>query len=199
MLRDALGFHPESPRLDDDFRKRLGECIRVDVPAWTFLAIDYHLDWIQIAFLLDTNPDLKHGDPFLKPERGDINKDQEDIDLLIAFEGKEGSQAVTHLVLIEAKAYLPWSNEQLRSKARRLKEIFGADGGRHDAVKPHFVMMTERLSGKIDPCSWPDWMKICGDIPWLQYSLPSRTKVTRCTDSGTNCKNGTHLRLDLVP
>ncbi|MCE2519553.1 MAG: hypothetical protein J4G15_06980 [Alphaproteobacteria bacterium] len=47
--------------------------------------------------------------------------------------------------------------------------------------------------------SWSDWIKNGGDIPWLQYSLPPRTMVTRCTDSGRNYKNGTHLRLDLVP
>ena len=112
------------------------------------------------------------------------------------YEDKDDGRAVTHLVLIEAKAYLPWTNKQLASKAKRLKEIFGDDGKAHDAVKSHFVMMTGRLSGKIDTDSWPDWMSN-GDNPrWLQYSLPTRTKVTRCTDRGRHFKNGSHLRLD---
>ena len=67
MLRDALGFHPETPRLDDGFRKRLGDCIGVDVPECAFLAMDYHLDWIQIAFHLDANPDKSQVIPFPSP------------------------------------------------------------------------------------------------------------------------------------
>ena len=106
---------------------------------------------------------------------------------------------MTHLVLIEAKAYLPWTNKQLASKAKRLKEIFGDNGKAHDAVKSHFVMMTGRLSGKIDTGSWPDWMSNGGNPRWLKYSLPTRTKVTRCTDRGRHFKNGSHLRLDPVP
>ena len=93
--------------LDDGFRKRLGDCIGVDVPECAFLAMDYHLDWIQIAFHLDASPDIDPGRPFPKPDFGDINRDQEDIDLLVAFKGKDAGRAVTHLVLIEAKAYLP--------------------------------------------------------------------------------------------
>ena len=199
VLRDALGLHPETPYLDDGFRKRLRDCIHVDVPERAFLAVDYHLDWIQIAFHLNANPDVEPGHPFPKPDFGDINRDQEDIDLLVAFEGKDGGRAVTHLVLIEAKAYLPWTNKQLASKAKRLKEIFGDDGTAHNAVKPHFVMMTGRLSGKIDPASWPDWMSSGGNLRWLKYCLPTRTKVTRCTDRGRRLKNGSHLRLDHVP
>ena len=199
VLRDALGLNDKTPCLDDSFRKRLRECIRVDVPGRAFLAMDYHLDWIQIAFHLDANPDIEPGHPFPKPDFGDINRDQEDIDLLVAFEGKDAGRAVTHLVLIEAKAYLPWTNKQLASKAKRLKEIFGDDGKAHDAVKSHFVMMTGRLSGKIDTDSWPDWMSNGGNPRWLKYSLPTRTKVTRCTDRGRHFKNGSHLRLDPVP
>ena len=45
---------------------------------------------------------------------------QEDIDLLIAFE----KQAKTHLVLVEAKGGTAWGNDQLRSKASRLQHIF---------------------------------------------------------------------------
>ena len=116
-----------------------------------------------------------------------------------ALQDKDDGRAVTHLVLIEAKAYPPWTNKQLASKAKRLKEIFGDGGKAHDAVKPHFVLMTGRLSGNIDTDSWPDWMSDGGNLRWLTYNLPTRTKVTRCTDRGRHSKNGSHLRLDPVP
>ena len=199
VLRDALGFDVKTPCLDRDFCERLGKCIGVDVPERAFLAMDYHLDWIQIAFHLDANSDIESGRPFLKPDFGDINRDQEDIDLLVAFESKDAGRVVTHLVLIEAKAYLSWTNKQLNSKVGRLCEIFGDDGERHEAVKPHFVLMTGRLSGDIHAVSWPNWMKNSGNPRWLEYNLPARTKVTRCTDGGRPYQKGTHLRLDNVP
>lgn len=199
VLRDALGFHCETPEIDDGFRRRLGKCIGVVVPERVFLAMDYHLDWIQLALYLAANPVLECGEPFPKPEFGDINRDQEDIDVLIAFEDEDCSQTVTHLVLVEAKAYLPWTNRQLDSKAERLQEIFGDGGKAHESVKPHFALMTQRCTDKIKPCAWPCWMLNDGELPWLQYSLPTRTKVTRCTDSGRRHKDGSHLRLDPVP
>ena len=73
---------------------------------------------------MTTRPDIKTGKPF--PKRGfeNINETQEDIDLLIAFESDHEGGAVTHLVLIEAKAYVHWINGQLKSRAKRLRDIF---------------------------------------------------------------------------
>ncbi len=66
----------------------------------------------------------------------DSSENQEDVDLLVAFEANDDSRWVTHLVLIEAK-HLPWSNPQLKSKATRLGGKFGATGKGHTAVSPH--------------------------------------------------------------
>ena len=49
---------------------------------------------------------------------------------MIAFEADGTGEASTHLVHIEAKAYLGWTNAQLNGKAARLRAIFGEDGAR---------------------------------------------------------------------
>ena len=48
---------------------------------------------------------------------------------MLAFENGGAEPPLTHLVLIEAKSYLPWTNKQLASKTERLlRKIFGKDG-----------------------------------------------------------------------
>ena len=199
ILREALGFDPKTPCLDDRFRQKLGRCIGVQVPERVFLAMDHHLDWIRLALHLTEDEQVQTERTFKNPGFKGFNENQEDIDLLVAFEGNGTDQGKTHLVLIEAKAYLPWANKQLKSKAKRLCGIFGDDGARHDAARPHFVLMTESRSKKIDKDTWPNWMTNGGNICWLEYSLPVRTEVTRCTDGGRPSKTGSHLRLDPVP
>ena len=195
VLREALGFDREAPCLDDEFRTNLSSSICVDVPKQVFLAMDYHLDWIQLALHLDANPGTVPGCPFPKPEFGDINRDQEDVDLLVAFEASNQSRQITNLVLIEAKAYLPWTNRQLESKAKRLGEIFGSDIAPRDSVQPHFVLMTGRVSDNISTTCWPDWAKNGEDPYWLKYDLPYRLRAMRCSEDGKPSRNGTHLIL----
>ena len=43
---------------------------------------------------------------------------------------------------------------------------------RHEAVIPHFVLMTGPLSGDIKIDSWPSWMTNGGNPYWLEYNLP---------------------------
>ena len=51
VLREALGFDGNAALLDSGFRDRLSDCIDVVVPETAFVAVDYHLDWIEIALL----------------------------------------------------------------------------------------------------------------------------------------------------
>ena len=197
ILREALGFNPNTPSLDERFRQKLGRCIGVEVPERAFLAMDYHLDWIRLALHLAQDEQVHTKRTFKNPGFKGFNENQEDIDLLVAFEGNGTDRGKTHLVLIEAKAYLPWANKQLKSKVKRIRAIFGDDGTCNDAVRPYFVLMTGRRSKNIDTDTWPSWMTNGGNICWLEYSLPVRTKVTRCTDGGRPSKTGQHLRLDL--
>ncbi|MDE0147227.1 MAG: hypothetical protein OXM58_02560 [Rhodospirillaceae bacterium] len=200
VLRETLGFDPTAPELGARFRTRLSTCIGVPVPAKAFVAMDYHLDWIQLALHLAEISGIAPGTAFANPDFEDFNADQEDIDLLLAFENGDAGRPLTHLVLIEAKAYLPWTNSQLASKTRRLGEIFGGDGTRHDTVEPHFVLMTERRSRNIQSSNWPGWTTDRNGEPfWLEYKLPCRRKVTRCDAAGRPDRRGDHLRLDRVP
>lgn len=199
ILREALDLDPNTPSLGEPFRQKLRRCIGVEVPERTFLAMDYHLDWIRLALHLAQDGPVQTQKAFENPGFKGFNENQEDVDLLVAFDGNGTDQGKTHLVLIEAKAYLPWANKQLKSKAKRLRGIFGDDGACHDAAKPHFVLMTGGRSKNIDTDTWPGWMTNGGGICWLQYRLPVRTEVTRCTDGGKPSKTGGHLRLDPVP
>ena len=196
VLNEVLGFDREAPCLDSRFRDELERRIGEPVPECCFLAMDYHLDWIEMALYLAGEPEIQPGCRFRNQDFQNINENQEDVDLFVAFEGDGAGRKTTHLVLIEAKAYLPWSKPQLDSKAKRLRSIFGEHGTRWDSVTPHFVLMTGETSIRICTRSWPNWMSD-GDKPfWMQYELPSRNKITRCTVSGKRSKGGGYLRLD---
>ena len=195
VMREALGFHPEAPRLDDGFRQKLGACIGRPVPAYAFLAMDYHLDWIRLALHLAANPHIEPETPFPNPSFDDFNRNQEDVDLLVAFEGNDAGRWITHLVLVEAKAYLPWSNSQLKSKAERLGGIFGPDGKGHAAVSPRYVLMTGRKSDNIRTGCWPEWTKNGEEPFWLEYELPRRLEATRCSQEGKRSIDGDSLLL----
>ncbi len=122
LLRNALGQQtdadavPSAPLLSETFRSRLGRRLNCDIPPTAWWAMDYHLDWLYAATV------LLQGDkqtPYSNESRG-IQANQEDIDFIIAFDKT--------LILIEAKGYTPWSNEQLSSKKARLELIFKAIG-----------------------------------------------------------------------
>ena len=192
VLREALGFDDFAPELNASFRDRLSECIDVAVPETALVAMDYHLDWIEIALHLAEDPGIDLEDAFESPAADRINKNQQDIDLLVAFD----DGPMTHLVLIEAKAYLNWTNRQLAGKTKRLGLIFGDDGTHRHVVKPYFVLMTGSVSPNIQTDEWPRWTKDSQGRPfWLEYGLPDRRKVTRCAPDGRRDKCGGWLRL----
>ena len=195
VLREVLGFDRETPCLAPGFRDKLGACIGVEVPERAFLAMDYHLDWIQLALHLAENPDIEPEIPFPNPGFDGFNENQQDVDLLVAFEGNDAGFSATHLVLVEAKAYLPWSNSQLQRKTERLHRIFGADGTDHHAVWPHFVLMTGRKSDNIHVGCWPEWMKKDEEPSWLEYELPRRLEVTRRSKAEKRAADGCSLLL----
>ena len=126
------------------------------MPKRVFLATDYHLDWIELALHRTRNPELRPGKHFRNPAPGRINETQQDADLLVAFEGDREGRRVTHLVLIEAKAYLSWDNLQLKCKAKRLGKIFGDNGSRYDTAEPRFVLMTAHEPRNIRTGCWPE-------------------------------------------
>ena len=151
----------------------------------------YHLDWLAMALHLAATPD--------PPERicndGLFEANQQDIDLLVAFEAADGA----HLALIEAKGVTGWKNAQLDSKVRRLRRIFD-DGSGSDLATPHFVLMSPKRPVHIEASDWPGWMKCpCGKPYWLKLPLPGGLrKATRCDADGNNAAEGRFLRLDTL-
>ena len=88
---------------------------------------------------------------------------QEDIDLLVAFEADD----TTHLMLIEAKAETGWTNKQTFLKAERLQRIFGKDGARYPQVKPYFRLTSPRPPKQLESDLWPAWMTRVGQPIWF--------------------------------
>lgn len=203
----ATGNNDRGLTLSSEFRSRLGKEIGLTVPPEARGYLDYHIDWLHAAVLLARDPDSGLNrpnwepgtqEPELKPTIPWVSTgSQEDIDLVVAFE-RDG---VTWLVLIEAKAETNWTNKQVRSKAERLRHIFG--GGELDPasrIQPVFCLMSPRRPGRLAPIDgeqWPAWMlrppTTLGakpDFAWLKLPVPlGRKKVTGSTADGKPSKN----------
>ena len=199
LLTHVLGRGPQADDvflLNADFAEKLGDKLELAIPHNAFVAMDYHLDWLQMALFLG------HKDPSIESEvlyncnPRIFEANQRDIDLIIAFE--DGTSPTIHIVLIEAKLDTRWTNEQMEKKVDRLKAIFDKGPGGVDVV-PHFVMMSPKDPSKkkkpINTANWPEWMRN-GNNPkhWLELPLSDGLrKVTRCNADGKSDKGGGHL------
>ena len=192
LIAHALGLHSGSGEpafsLSDSFREKLNKKIDVAIPPDpenVFVAMDYHLDWLQAALILaHTNQDANSK----FSNAGEvIEGTQEDVDLLVAFQDSEKS----HLILVEAKAYSGWTNKQLSSKATRLRKIFGDDGKKWPGVQPYFYTIGPEKSEALDPKPLPGWMlNADGKLQWLRLPLPmERRVVVRSDQDGDAYRN----------
>lgn len=184
LIGQALGNH--TFELSDSFRKDLCAKIGVEVPDCAYAAMDYHLDWIAASLRAYCEPDPTKES--YSNEGRVVTGTQQDVDLLIAF--REGEDY--HLILVEAKGYSYWDNEQLLAKAKRLNMLFGDDGKRsHPKVKPHLCLMSPRRPGRLNCAEWPQWMK---EYCWLELNLEyPRWRVTRCNSDGKSSEEGDHF------
>ncbi len=188
LLRRTLG--PTTFRLDEDFRTELSEKLGVVIPANAYVAMDYHIDWLQMA--LHVKEGRWDGRPIEAPTSFEANA--RDIDLLVAFE----RGATTHVVLLEAKVETNWTNAQLRPKVERLRQIFG-DTLPTGIARPHFVLLSRREPRRVDSGYWPRWMKPSGAPQWMELRRPEDLrKVTRCTGDGQTLATGGFLRIDTL-
>ena len=187
------------------FLNRISDATGISLPSpdHVHCFMDYHLDWLYAALILSTSdgngpfespafPPAKPGDP-----PWNVNTNQEDTDLLLAFR----TEAITHLVLIEAKAATGWRLNQIASKARRLGTVFGKDGHRFPNVEPRFVLISPRRSPAlveklaVHP-DVPPWMRPHGKVAWVQLHIPAgRLLITRCDASGMAMKTGDHWQV----
>ena len=152
-----------------------------------------------MALHLTKDTQIQPEKPFDNPSFNKINTNQEDIDLLVAFDSDGMVQGKTHPVLIEAKDYLHWGRPQLDHKVVWLECIFGRDGRRHPTVIPQFILMTGHEPRNIGTAPLSQWKRE-PDRPFLlKYGLQPRLKITRCSESDEPSEVASQLRLDPMP
>ncbi len=114
-------------------------------------------------------------------EHGIELADNSDCDLLVAF--AQGER--THVVLLEAKGFMPFSVPVLKHKADRLRAIFGAAGNRFLQAVPHWVFVGPKPPPYVEV---PEWMvdPATGKLRYLALPQPASHKfaVVRCDEHG---------------
>ena len=161
--------------LSDQFRSGLEDELKLGVPSDAFVAMDYDLEWLAASLLASKHTDgttnfcrVYEGVPITYP----------DVDLLIAFKSGEAC----HLILIEAKGYTGWLNNQMKVKSEYLLTLFGDKGDNHCGVVPHFYLLAPKEPpDRLTTAGWPQWMVGKDGRPkWLEMCLPDgRLAVTR--------------------
>lgn len=187
LVSQALGGFA----LSDDFRRDLGGAVSIAIPPSAFTAMDYHLDWLTAALYAHDHGNVEC--IFDNQRQQVIRGNQEDVDLLVAFE--EGG--LYHLVLVEAKGATGWTNKQMRSKSDRLAHIFGPEGDKYPGVVPHICLVSPRPPQQLRATDWPRWMsKEDGSYIWLELTFPEeRVMVTRCDADGFQSARGNYFQI----
>lgn len=190
LIREAAG--EEAFSLSEGYRQKLASAIGVDeIPCDAFVAMDYHLDWIHASLFLADKPGEKG--PFCNDIEVSTGSPQ-DTDLLVAFKSESGG--VYHLILVEAKAYSSWDNEQLKLKAERLCKIFGRDGKRYGPhIIPHFNITSRSKPQKLKTEGWPKWMSA---YRFIELKIPERRKVTGCHQNGEPTDERPYFKIENV-
>ena len=176
-------------KLGEEFRKEIGEAFRLNVPQDAFVAMDYHLDWIYATLSSFFNPTTGGVYPNVDNM---ISATQEDIDLLVAYQDEK----VCHLIMLEAKGVIGFTNRQLHRKVQRLSVFFGNQGNRWPSVVPHFAIVSPKEPKRVDSTSWPAWFKPGGMLPWIKMDIPSKLKkITRCDENGQVSAAGNYWKI----
>jgi len=194
LIAEALGRPTFEP--DPAFLKKVGDEIGVSFPSpnHVYCFVDFHLDWLYAALVLSS---VNLTDLHPNPVPCNVTGNQEDVDLLLAFE----DGPITQVVMVEAKAASPWTVSQLLSKAQRLRRIFGEGGDSFPMVKPHFLLTSPKRSATLDakladlPRAIPQWMKPQGTLTWVPLEMSgNRIVITRCDAGGQPSKAGAFWR-----
>lgn len=146
-----------------EFRDALSREIEIPVPADSFVAMDYNLNWLLGALLWSQRMvDVDEPQPSAKHAGIDL-KDNSDSDVIVAF--ARGPKS--HVVLVEAKGYTGWDGTQFKRKCARLGTIFGKTADRFPDVVPHWVFVSPKpLSNKELLSHMHPWMlRSDGDEP----------------------------------
>ncbi len=200
LVRAALG-HGNSPLLlSATFREGIAKALGIGaIGADAWWATDYHFSWLAgaLAIYFEDQEALREqgrSNPGKgKTPRRLVEGHQEDVDLVIAS-GQD-------LILIEAKAYGAWNNDQIDRKLERLDLLLGY----HDTIRQshdqpvnlHFLLASLREPEQLKSAPKP-WSKDGIKLPWVL--LDSHLKepirmVTRCDDQGAPSAAGDRWRV----
>jgi hypothetical protein len=191
MLEGDMSLHPVAK-----FRTALGSALSMDIPPDASWWMDYHLDWLYASLAIHEDGgtfDSTRVYPSPDPGGKNVNANQQDIDLLIAFEEQE----TTHVLLIEAKLDTSWKNKQYSSKVARLGQMFGHDGTKYPDVVPHFSIFSPKEPTKLSAIGLCPWMlNKDGKPPWVELAANRKWRqITRCDRGGIRSESGEHWRV----
>ncbi|ACE89848.1 hypothetical protein RHECIAT_CH0000862 [Rhizobium etli CIAT 652] len=201
LLRNALGQTGADLPLSRSFLERLGEEIGKCVSPSAWWAMDYHIDWLFSALVLDffggVCPDRFHNPRAVDSETVSsgrlIRGTNEDFDLIVAFDRT--------IILIEAKGVTSWGNKQIARKCQRLREWSELS----DQIVPGFktsspveifvVLMSPKPPSRLDRVDWPTFVKTKDGEPFrLRLDLADAPEVflapERCDESGLPASMG---------
>ena len=175
LIRHAIGNH----HLRQKIRNDLAEVLRIDpIPVVAYWAIDYHLDWVAGAISELREGHSKEVFEQTLTDTALVQGNQEDIDLLIAFDNK--------IIMVEYKAGGKWG-DQLGSKQARIDQL-------HSFAKSHAKTFNIEIRFAI-VC--PEKKK--GDnTDWLvldEYDDESFKRVERCDKDGKKKASGGFWRV----
>ncbi len=190
--------------LSQSYRAKLEEALGVaSIPTNAYVAFDYHLNWLYAALQLasgswrldQVSPALAvptQPDPSSGQMRSALERNQEDIDLLVAWQAADG---VTEIALVEAKAYSGWTTKQMHSKAARLALVF--DGIDENFVRPHLLLTSFKKSEGLGTLDWP---RPNTDTRHIDLDEPAdRFRLTQVTVEGKPANAGDHYIVKNLP
>jgi hypothetical protein len=176
LFTEAVGS--DGLKISKRYLERIEKVFGIKITENYFAGIDFHLDWIYAALNVI---DIKDYKMEYQNTDGCIVGNQEDIDLIIAYEDK----GITHIIMVEAKCAGSWNNSQLESKSNRFKSIFNSIDA--DKIKIHFLLTSPKMPIKIDKDILSEYMKTNGIIEWIP--LTNVPKLIRVTRIDKNTKN----------
>ena len=192
LIRDILGCRDKPLPLAKDFCQRLANASGIDPEllesAWW--ATDFHFDWLAGALLT-----FMKGEILVRQENDQklVMGNQEDIDLVVV--AHDPSAATPHqLILIEAKAYGYFTNQQWESKVTRLERLYafykGLELDPDRRIQFHYVLYSMTKPTRLNPKPLP-WKPQDGKEPVpiqhielkLAFPMSSILAVARCNEA----------------
>jgi hypothetical protein len=208
LIRDILGDPGTLPRLASDFCERLAKTVAITKEslesAWW--ATDYHFDWLAGALLT-----FMKGETQNPQENGSglVKGNQEDVDLVVVVH-VPAAKTPHHLIMIEAKGYGHFTNEQYENKIARLEKLYAfyrkLEEESPRKITFHYVLYSPTSPPNLVPKRLP-WQSNVGtgsEHVHLMFTLPkpagsSILAVKRCNDKAVPDKEGSFWRCIPVP